>query len=201
MATVITTVPLLATLTLCAALVLPMAVAASVRALGVILAAAYVLWMVQRVLYGEVTNPKGPAAGDKALAQYVEARGFTVVAPDLNQSAVGHTKTLMRPLRVRERTLADGSTGYSVDGSPTDCVSLSFLGFFEERSHRVVPAAGCLQVRRQRVEVDLEQLDRGLGLAAGADALLENFAQLDQVRRRRGMARQPAQLVLGRGGE
>jgi len=28
---------------------------------------------------GEVTNPRGPAAGDKALAQYVEKRGFTVV--------------------------------------------------------------------------------------------------------------------------
>ncbi len=55
------------------------------------------------------------------------------MAPDLNQSAVGHQKTLMRPLRVRERTLDDGSTGYSVDGSPTDCVSLAFLGFFEER--------------------------------------------------------------------
>jgi 5'-nucleotidase len=54
----------------------------------------------------------------------------TVVAPDTNQSAVGHLKTLMRPLRVRERTLADGSTGYSVDGSPTDAVSLAFLGYF-----------------------------------------------------------------------
>ena len=39
----------------------------------------------------------------------------------------------MRPLRVRERTLGDGSMGYSIDGSPTDCVSLAFLGFFEER--------------------------------------------------------------------
>ncbi len=58
---------------------------------------------------------------------------MTVVAPDTNQSAVGHQKTLMRPLRVRERTLADGSMGYSVDGSPTDAVSLAFLGFFEER--------------------------------------------------------------------
>ena len=57
----------------------------------------------------------------------------TVVAPDTNQSAVGHQKTLMRPLRVRERTLADGSMGYSVDGSPTDAVSLAFLGYFEER--------------------------------------------------------------------
>ena len=54
----------------------------------------------------------------------------TVVAPDTNQSAVGHQKTLMRPLRVRERTLADGSLAYSVDGSPTDAVSLAFLGYF-----------------------------------------------------------------------
>ncbi|MGZ6341102.1 MAG: 5'/3'-nucleotidase SurE, partial [Candidatus Limnocylindrales bacterium] len=34
------------------------------------------------------------------------------------------------PLRVRERRLADGSTGWSVDGSPTDAVSLAFLGYF-----------------------------------------------------------------------
>ena len=33
----------------------------------------------------------------------------TCVAPETNQSAVGHQKTFMRPLRVRERTLADGS--------------------------------------------------------------------------------------------
>jgi 5'-nucleotidase len=37
----------------------------------------------------------------------------------------------MRPLRVRERTLADGAIGWSVDGSPTDAVSLALLGFFE----------------------------------------------------------------------
>ena len=54
-----------------------------------------------------------------------------MVAPDTNQSAVGHAKTLMRPLRVRERVLGDGSIGWSVDGSPTDAVSLAFLGFFD----------------------------------------------------------------------
>jgi 5'-nucleotidase len=54
----------------------------------------------------------------------------TVVAPDTNQSAVGHQKTLMRPLRVRERILADGSQAFSVDGSPTDAVSIAFLGYF-----------------------------------------------------------------------
>ena len=82
-----------------------------------------------------VTNDDGiESRGILALKQAMDAVGdVTVVAPDTNQSAVGHQKTLMRPLRVRERTLADGSMGYSVDGSPTDAVSLAFLGFFEER--------------------------------------------------------------------
>ncbi|HEY3336133.1 MAG TPA: 5'/3'-nucleotidase SurE [Candidatus Limnocylindrales bacterium] len=82
-----------------------------------------------------VTNDDGiESRGILALKRALDPIGdVTVVAPDTNQSAVGHQKTLMRPLRVRERTLADGSMGYSVDGSPTDCVSLAFLGFFEER--------------------------------------------------------------------
>src|SRR5215207_6087513 len=82
-----------------------------------------------------VTNDDGiEGRGILALKRALDPIGdVTVVAPDTNQSAVGHQKTLMRPLRVRERTLADGSSGYSVDGSPTDCVSLAFLGFFEER--------------------------------------------------------------------
>ena len=82
-----------------------------------------------------VTNDDGiESRGILALKQALDPIGeVTVVAPDTNQSAVGHQKTLMRPLRVRERALADGSVGYSVDGSPTDCVSLAFLGFFDER--------------------------------------------------------------------
>jgi len=80
-----------------------------------------------------VTNDDGvESRGLLALRQALEPIGeVTVVAPDTNQSAVGHQKTLMRPLRVRERRLADGSTAYSVDGSPTDAVSLAFLGFFD----------------------------------------------------------------------
>ena len=71
-----------------------------------------------------VARPARPQAGARP------DRRLTVVAPDTNQSAVGHQKTLMRPLRVRERTLGDGSLAYSVDGSPTDAVSLAFLGYF-----------------------------------------------------------------------
>jgi len=79
-----------------------------------------------------ITNDDGiESRGLLALREALEPIGdTTVVAPDTNQSAVGHQKTLMRPLRVRERTLGDGSIGYSVDGSPTDAVSLAFLGYF-----------------------------------------------------------------------
>jgi 5'-nucleotidase len=79
-----------------------------------------------------VTNDDGvESRGLLALKIALDEIGeTTVVAPDTNQSAVGHQKTLMRPLRVRERTLGDGSTAWSVDGSPTDAVSLAFLGYF-----------------------------------------------------------------------
>ena len=79
-----------------------------------------------------VTNDDGvESRGLLALKQALDGMGeVTVVAPDTNQSAVGHQKTLMRPLRVRERVLGDGSLAYSVDGSPTDAVSLAFLGYF-----------------------------------------------------------------------
>jgi len=79
-----------------------------------------------------ITNDDGvESRGLLALKQALDPIGdTTVIAPDTNQSAVGHQKTLMRPLRVRERTLGDGSIGYSVDGSPTDAVSVAFLGYF-----------------------------------------------------------------------
>jgi 5'-nucleotidase len=81
-----------------------------------------------------VTNDDGiDSRGLLALKQALDSVGETfVLAPDTNQSSVGHQKTMMRPLRVRERTLADGSHGWSVDGSPTDAVSLAFLGYFHE---------------------------------------------------------------------
>jgi 5'-nucleotidase len=80
-----------------------------------------------------VTNDDGiESRGLLSLKQALQPLGNVyVLAPETNQSAVGHTKTFMRPLRVRERTLADGSIGWSVDGSPTDAVSLAFLGYFE----------------------------------------------------------------------
>jgi 5'-nucleotidase len=44
-----------------------------------------------------------------------------VVAPETEQSGAGHSLTLGRPLRIRER----GPKAYSIDGTPTDCMLLS----------------------------------------------------------------------------
>ena len=95
-----------------------------------------------------ITNDDGvESRGLLALKQALDPIGdTTVVAPDTNQSAVGHQKTLMRPLRVRERTLGDGSLGYSVDGSPTDAVSIAFLGYF---GHGFDLVAAGHQLRRE----------------------------------------------------
>ena len=81
-----------------------------------------------------VTNDDGvQAPGLLALAQELRKLGkVTVFAPDKNWSASGHVKTMERPLRVIETTLADGTTAFASDGAPSDCVALPLLGFIEE---------------------------------------------------------------------
>ena len=76
--------------------------------------------MTKKIL---ITNDDGiNAPGIKALAAGLDGLGdLTVVAPDREQSASGHSLTLQRPLRISKR--APG--WYVVDGTPTDCV---FLG-------------------------------------------------------------------------
>jgi 5'-nucleotidase len=85
-----------------------------------------------------VTNDDGVhAPGLGALASALEELGDVyVVAPDREQSAVGHALTLHRPLRVT--TL--GERRFSVNGTPTDCVNLAVLGLLPERP--VLVAAG-----------------------------------------------------------
>lgn len=77
-----------------------------------------------------VTNDDGVfAPGLLALARAMRSLGEVwVIAPDHNWSASGHVKTLHRPLRVREVELADGTTTYSSDGAPSDCVALGLMG-------------------------------------------------------------------------
>lgn len=70
-----------------------------------------------------VTNDDGiHSPGLEALRNSVKDLGRTVVvAPDRDNSAVSHSLTMTRPLRVREI----GKDTYTVDGTPTDCVILA----------------------------------------------------------------------------
>jgi 5'-nucleotidase len=57
-----------------------------------------------------------------------------VVAPDRDQSAVSHSLTLHRPLRIEPI----GSHVFTVDGTPTDCVNLAINGILRERPRLVI---------------------------------------------------------------
>jgi len=87
-----------------------------------------------------VTNDDGiDSQGLIALKKAVSTVGeVLVIAPSHNWSAAGHTKTMHKPLRVAKVTLADGTLGYSCDGTPSDCVALSMLGFGGDRPSLVV---------------------------------------------------------------
>jgi 5'-nucleotidase len=83
-----------------------------------------------------VSNDDGiHAEGIRALADGLAGLGeIVVVAPDRERSAVSHSLTLHRPLRVE--TL--GPSRHAVDGTPTDCVNLAVNGILPRRPALVV---------------------------------------------------------------
>lgn len=83
-----------------------------------------------------VTNDDGVRSdGLKALADAMRALGeVTVVAPLHEASAVGHSLTLRRPLRLEEF----GERVYAVDGSPTDCVNIGIETVLKGRPALVI---------------------------------------------------------------
>jgi len=87
-----------------------------------------------------VTNDDGiDSEGLLALKRSLSSLGeVVVIAPNHNWSAAGHTKTMHKPLRVSRVTLPDGDSGYSSDGTPSDCVALAMLGLAGDRPELVV---------------------------------------------------------------
>jgi hypothetical protein len=77
-----------------------------------------------------LTNDDGVSApGLAALARALRPGGeVTVIAPEHNWSAGGHSKTMHKPLRVSPARLADGEPALAGSGSPSDCVALALLG-------------------------------------------------------------------------
>ncbi|HWO56154.1 MAG TPA: 5'/3'-nucleotidase SurE [bacterium] len=78
-----------------------------------------------------ISNDDGVhAPGIRTLAREMRALGeVIVVAPDSNQSAVSHALTMNRPLRIRKID----TNVYSVDGTPTDCITLAFHEILKSR--------------------------------------------------------------------
>lgn len=74
-----------------------------------------------------VTNDDGiHAPGLAALYQELCRLGeVAVVAPESEQSAVGHAISLSHPLRVRQVALDGGVSGWAVTGTPADCVKIA----------------------------------------------------------------------------
>ena len=78
-----------------------------------------------------ISNDDGiNSAGLNALSETLRMLGeIIIVAPDRDQSAVSHSLSLYRPLRIEE--IAESI--YSVDGTPTDCINLAINGILKNR--------------------------------------------------------------------
>lgn len=64
--------------------------------------------------------------GIKALAEVASEFGeVVIVAPDRQQSAVGHAITIETPLRAQKIKIADRFEGFAINGTPADCVKLA----------------------------------------------------------------------------
>ena len=74
-----------------------------------------------------LTNDDGIfARGLEALVRVFKKKyPLWVVAPESEQSAVGHALTLTQPLRVREISKNGVLFGYGVSGTPADCVKIA----------------------------------------------------------------------------
>lgn len=79
-------------------------------------------------------HAKGLWTMERVLSRYHKV---SVVAPDKERSAIGHSITLITPLRI-DKVETNGGWGFAVNGTPADCVKLAILEILEERPDLVV---------------------------------------------------------------
>lgn len=87
-----------------------------------------------------VSNDDGiNAPGILALAQELKSVGdVTIVAPDKQQSAIGHAITVNSPLRVHKIEKNGAFFGYAVDGTPADCIKIAVRSLLPQLPDLVV---------------------------------------------------------------
>lgn len=79
-----------------------------------------------------LTNDDGyDASGIQTLYRTLRSRtkhDISIVAPEGQRSAMGHCITLFQPLFVTEHDLEGNQKGYSISGTPSDCVKIAIQG-------------------------------------------------------------------------
>jgi 5'-nucleotidase len=75
-------------------------------------------------------------------AALAEKYDVTVVAPDGNQSGSSHSLTLGDILPIREVTMPCGLKGFSLRGTPTDCILVALLDVMKDNPPDIV-VSGC----------------------------------------------------------
>ena len=87
-----------------------------------------------------LTNDDGIyAPGLAALYQYLSPQHkVLVIAPDREQSAVGHGITLNEPLRASRVSINGAFEGYAVSGTPADCIKIGVLEILKTKPDMVI---------------------------------------------------------------
>ena len=87
-----------------------------------------------------ISNDDGVfAQGILAAKQAVEdLANVYVVAPDTNNSSVGRRLTLFKHLKISPYEMEDGSSAYSVSGSPADSVVVGAKYVMDEKPDLVI---------------------------------------------------------------
>ena len=87
-----------------------------------------------------LTNDDGIyAPGLGALYKRLAMRhSVAVIAPDREQSAVGHAITLNEPLRANKVSINGAFQGYAVTGTPADCIKIGVLEILDSKPDMVI---------------------------------------------------------------
>jgi 5'-nucleotidase len=87
-----------------------------------------------------VTNDDGiQAPGLHALVRAIRGWGeIWVIAPDREQSAVGHAITLSEPIRLFPWIIEGADHTYAISGTPADCVKLALTELMPDRPDLVL---------------------------------------------------------------
>ena len=81
-----------------------------------------------------LTNDDGIySEGIQALKRHLDKIAeVIVIAPDRERSTISHAITLRKPLKIKEIKIEGNSWGFSIDGTPTDCVIVGLLEIMKD---------------------------------------------------------------------